>query len=103
VRHDRCMMLAHWADLATIMGAFLTPLMVGVVGFFFVRRQSRSEQLQRIRLDYYQELLPELNRLMCYMTFIGTWRANSPLDIVRVKRRLDARFVCASPLFSLPG
>jgi hypothetical protein len=37
---------------------------------------------------------------MCYMTFIGGWRDDSPVEIVKLKRRLDTNFNCAAPLFS---
>jgi hypothetical protein len=50
---------------------------------------------------YYSTLLAsDLNRLMCYMTFIGGWRDQSPPDIITLKRRLDENFNCAAPLFS---
>jgi hypothetical protein len=94
------MTLSQWANLATIVGSLLTPLTVAFVGVMFARRQSRSDQLQKVRLDYYQELSPDLNRLMCYMTYIGTWRDDSPVEVVQLKRKLDARFASAIPLFS---
>lgn len=81
-------------------GGLLTPIVVVLAAVFFGIRQTRSEQLQGVRLGYYQELAPELNRLMCYLTFIGTWRDDSPIDMVMLKRRLDSRFACARPLFS---
>jgi hypothetical protein len=34
------------------------------------------------------------------MTFIGTWRDDSPEDIIALKRQLDSNFHCAAPLFS---
>lgn len=90
----------QWIALVGAGGAVLTPIVVGLSAIVFARRQTRSEQLLGVRLGYYQELAPELNRLMCYLTFIGTWRDDSPLDIVMLKRRLDSRFACALPLFS---
>ena len=35
------------------------------------------------------------------MTFIGTWRDFTPEEIVLLKRRLDANFYCALPLFGM--
>jgi len=74
---------------------------VAVLAYVLTRNQSRSEELLRARLDYYRVLIPDLNRLMCYMTFIGGWRDQSPLDILTLKRRLDQNFNYAAPLFSL--
>jgi len=89
-----------WLDAVSAIGAVLTPILIVVFGIFIASRQSRSEQLQKVRIEYYQQLAPDLNTLMCYMTFIGTWRDFTPVEIVLLKRRLDANFYCALPLFS---
>lgn len=53
-----------------------------------------------MRLEYYKQLAPNLNRLMCYLTFIGSWRDDSPADIIKLKRTLDSTYFPAAPLFS---
>jgi hypothetical protein len=89
-----------WTDIVGAIGTVLTPVVVAGLAYTLTRNQSRSEVLLRARLDYYRTLAPDLNRLMCYMTFIGGWRDISPEEIVGVKRRLDETFYCAAPLFS---
>lgn len=89
-----------WTDIVSAIGSVLTPLVVVAAGLVITRRQSRNTELVKVRIDYYRKLVPDLNVLMCYITFIGTWRDISPLEIVQLKRRLDAQFHCASPLFS---
>lgn len=91
-----------WTDALSAIGSIATPLVVLVLGFMVSRRQSRNDELLKARIEYYRLLAPDLNTLMCYMTFIGTWRDNSPQAIVELKRRLDHNFFCASPLFSGP-
>lgn len=81
-------------------GIVSIPIVVAVLAYILTRTQSRSDELVRARMDYYRVLVPDLNRLMCYMTFIGTWRDQSPPEIVTLKRRLDENFFCAAPLFS---
>jgi hypothetical protein len=88
-----------WQALSAL-GAIATPLVVLVLGFTLTRRQSRSEELLKARLDYYRSLIPKLNDLMCYLTFIGDWRDVSPPEVVRLKRDLDRELNCAAPLFS---
>ncbi|GHD43779.1 hypothetical protein GCM10008097_10880 [Mycetocola manganoxydans] len=39
---------------------------------------------------------------MSYMMFIGTWRDIAPPEVVALKRRLDASFYVAAPLYSRP-
>jgi len=69
------------------------------MGIYFGSRQSKNEELTRVRLEYYKSLAPKLNRLMCYMTFIGRWRDDSPPAIIDLKRDLDSTFYSAVPLF----
>ena len=78
----------------------MTPVVVAILAYVLSRNQSRSGELLRARLERYKLLTPDLNTLMCYMTFIGTWRDLSPVDVIELKRRLDRAFYCAAPLFS---
>jgi hypothetical protein len=90
----------NWAEALTAVSAAIVPAAVLLVGLMLGKRQSRSEELTRVRLEYYKSLAPSLNRLMCYMLFIGTWRDDSPADIVHLKRSVDTTFHTAAPLFS---
>lgn len=91
-----------WADAVAAIGTIATPVALAVLGVIFSRRQSRSSELLKARIEYYKLLAPDLNTLMAYMTFIGRWRDYSPTEIVELKRRLDQNFYCAAPLFSDP-
>lgn len=91
-----------WADGISATGTIATPIVVAALGIVFATRANRSQSLLAARIEYYKALTPELNILMCYMTFIGRWRDYSPPDIVDLKRRLDHSFFCAAPLFSDP-
>ena len=97
---DRAVAEPTWTEILTALGAVATPIVVIVFGAILTRRQSRNELLLKARIEYYRELAPDLNRLMTYMMFIGTWRDVSPPDVVALKRRLDAAFYVAAPLFS---
>ncbi|WIB64613.1 MULTISPECIES: hypothetical protein [unclassified Curtobacterium] len=94
------MNIGAWTTVVTAIGTALTPILVAVLGIVITKRQSRNSELLRLRVDYYQQLVPNLNRLMCYVTFIGSWRDDAPPDIVALKRHLDSDFYCAAPLFS---
>lgn len=89
-----------WTDVVSAIAGIVTPLVIAVLGVVIARRQSRSELLLKARFESYHKVAPDLNRLMCYLMFIGTWRDESPLEIVALKRRLDSNFHVAAPLFS---
>lgn len=92
----------NWTDVVSAVSAAATPIIVAVFGWLLTRRQSRSELLLKARIDYYRDIMPDLNRLMTYMMFIGAWRDMTPLEVISLKRRLDACFYVAAPLFSPP-
>jgi hypothetical protein len=62
--------------------------------------QWRNQELIKARLEYYRILVPKMNDLMCYFTFIGSWKDLTPPQVVELKRTLDREFYCAAPLFS---
>lgn len=90
----------NWAEIVSAVAGVLTPVAIAVLGFVIARRQSRNELLLKARFEAYNKIAPDLNRMMCYLTFIGTWRDDSPLEIIELKRRLDANFHVVAPLFS---
>lgn len=92
----------NWTDAVTALSAAATPIVVAIFGWILTRRQSRSELLLNARIEYYREIAPDLNQLMTYLMFIGAWRDMSPEEIIQLKRRLDAKFHVAAPLFSRP-
>lgn len=89
-----------WVDYVQGVSAVATPVLVAVLAAVLARRQSRSHELLAARLDEYRRLVPDLNTLMCYVTFIGDWKSLTPAEVVALKRRLDKNFFCAAPLFS---
>lgn len=92
--------LVAWTESLTAIGGVATPLIVLIIGIVLATRQSRNEELLKARIEDFRRLIPDLNTLMCYMTFIGIWRDQSPPEIIDLKRRLDQHFYCAAPLFS---
>lgn len=89
-----------WTDVVVAIGSIVTPLTVVVVGLLISRAQSRNEQLQALRIEFYRQLAPRLNAIMTYVTMIGDWRDVSPPEVIRAKRELDVKFHVAAPLFS---
>jgi hypothetical protein len=101
--HDRLMML----DLIQTVAAVSVPIVVAVVGYKLNHRlklyeasQWRNQELIKARLQYFGQLAPMLNDLMCYLRFIGRWKELTPPDVVAIKRNADRLFYSVAPLFS---
>jgi hypothetical protein len=97
-----------WAAGLSAVGAVTTPFVVAAIGFLLSRqlkrieaRQWRSQELISARLDFYREIAEPLNDLMCYFTFIGTWKEKTPPEITELKRSLDRTFHTLAPFFSV--
>lgn len=99
---DRHVEPGSWTEAVSAVGSVVTPVMVAIIGLILARRQNQNQELLKARVEYYKTLVPDLNTLMCYMTFIGSWKDYSPPEIVELKRRLDHNYYCAAPLFSEP-
>ena len=94
-------------EVAKLFVSLLTPIAVAVIGFFISRRikqldhsQWRSQKLIEKRLSVYDDLVPDLNQLFCYFTYVGSWRDMNPPDVVVLKRKIDKKIYLAAPLFS---
>jgi hypothetical protein len=101
--------MAGWGSLETakLFVALLTPIAVAMIGFFLSNRlkqldlkQWRSQKLVEKRLSVYDDLVPDLNKLLCYFSYVGDWRDLNPGDIVLLKRKIDRKIHLAAPLFS---
>lgn len=74
----------------------MTPLTVAGFGWLVSRRLKRLELIQwsnqrliEKRLKVYDDAAPLLNKLLCFYTWVGTWKDISPADVVKAKRDLD--------------
>jgi hypothetical protein len=97
-----------WTAALSAIGAVTTPFAVAGIGFLLSRqlkrieaRQWRNQELIAARLGYYREIAEPLNDLMCYFTFIGSWKEWSPPEIIEIKRSLDKTFHTLVPFFSV--
>ena len=94
-------------QIVTVVVAALTPLTVAALGYFVARAGQRIGQLQWAnqtvvarRLDIFKEVAPQINRLLCFATFVGAWKEVSPRDAISVKRKLDETMYANRVLFS---
>ena len=101
--------MAGWTSvqIVTVVVAALTPLTVAALGYFVARAGQRIGQLQWAnqtvaarRLDIFKEVAPQINRLLCFATFVGAWKEITPRDAITVKRKLDETMYANRVLFS---
>lgn len=93
-------------EIVKLAVSLVTPLTVVWVGFWINRRLKEIEQInwanQKVvekRIQFYFDVVPQLNDLLCFFTYVGTWKETSPTDVVALKRTLDKRFYIHAPLF----
>lgn len=94
-------------DLVSTVAAVAVPIVVAVIGYRLNQRlklweasQWRNQELIKARLQYFGQLAPMFNDLMCYFTFIGRWKEISPPEVIALKRDTDRLFLSVAPLFS---
>ena len=98
-----------WSSLETakFIVSVATPLIVLFLGIWINKRLKRLEQLQwsnqkliEKRLQVYDQLIPLLNDILCYFSFIGCWKELKPNDVIKLKRTVDKIVYVNAPLFS---
>jgi hypothetical protein len=97
----------NWLELAKLLAALLTPAALAIFGIYvhrvtkrFEHLQWRSQKLVEKRLDIYDDLAPLLNDVLCYFTYVGSWKDLDPPRVVALKRTIDKKIHLAAPLFS---
>lgn len=93
-------------EIAKLVVAGLTPVLVVIAGFWLNRRLKSLEQAQwsrqkviERRIRAYDELARPLNELFCFFCYVGSWKELSPPDVVALKRQLDQTAHISAPLF----
>jgi hypothetical protein len=94
-------------QIVTLVVDALTPITVVVLGVLFTRASRRIEQVQWAnqtvvthRLNVFDKLAPGLNQLLCFATFVGSWKEIDPRKAIAIKRDLDQTMYANKVLFS---
>lgn len=97
-------------NLVEVILIFVHLIVAVVIGLFawgverLMKRIETSHWLnQKIieqRLQIYNEVMPKLNDLLCYYTYVGNWKELTPTQIITLKRELDKTMYVSKPLFS---
>jgi len=97
----------NWLEVAKLSASLLVPGALAVFGVYihrvtkrFEHVQWRSQKLIEKRLAVYDDLAPQLNDLLCYFTYVGSWKELDPPNAVGLKRTVDKKMYLAAPLFS---
>ena len=94
----------NWLEVTKLI---LVPVALAIIGVFihrvtkrFEHAQWRSQKLIEKRIAIYDDIAPLLNDVLCYFTYVGSWRDISPPEVVALKRKIDKKIHLAAPLFT---
>jgi hypothetical protein len=107
-------MPSEWniVEIAQLVVAALVPLTVLGLGVLVARNTRRLDSLQHAnqalvarRLELFEQVAPKLNRLLCFMAFVGRWKEITPAEVLTLKRDADDvmyvnRLLFSDPLFA---
>ncbi len=100
---------SYWnsLEIAKLLVTIVSTLIVGLIAWFLERFVSRAyrtillnQKVVEQRLDVYNQVVPLLNDLYCYHTFVGHWKTLTPQQILDIKRNLDKQIHIYKFLFS---
>jgi len=94
-------------EIVKIIVAILSPIAVVIIGFWINRQLKNidhslwvNQKVIERRLMLFDEMAPSLNDVLCYFTYIGSWKDRTPDQMVNLKRKLDQIAHVNYPLFS---
>jgi hypothetical protein len=83
-------------EIAKLIVSFLTPLTIALVGLLVQRTlaaQSRTwkveDRLADKRVEIYEKIGVDLNRIYCYVMDVGDFKDEIPDEIIAAKRNVD--------------
>ena len=78
-------------EVLKLIVSILTPAIIGILGVRFNRRlkelehrQWTSQKVIEKRIQVYDSLVPHLNGIMCYFTYIGEWKDLTPPEVLKI-------------------
>jgi hypothetical protein len=94
-------------QIVTLIVDSLTPLAVAMIGLVVARAGRRLEAVQwtnqtvvEYRLKIFEDVAPMINQLLCFGTFVGTWKEITPQKVTAIKRQVDETMYSNRLLFS---
>lgn len=83
-------------EIAQIFLSILTPLTIAIVGYFIQRTLALRQRSWRVqeriadkRVEIYEKIAGDLNRIYCYVLDIGGFKDDTPDAILSAKRNVD--------------
>jgi hypothetical protein len=96
-------------EAAKLFVGILTPVAIFVLGVWGARKAREWDHRQWLRRTHYErrlrfwdEMSPTLNDLLCFFTFVGTYRQLTPPRAIELKREVDRIFFSNAHLFPRP-
>lgn len=84
-----------------------TPIIVAILAYMFNKRMKDNDKKhwtnQKIiekRIVVYDIIVPKLNDLLCYYSYVGNWKELTPKEVIDTKRFLDKQVYIYAPLFT---
>lgn len=89
-----------------LISSTLTPITVGVLGYFINRTLSKQNQKQdenktliEKRMSLYEEMAQPLNNIYCFINDVGSYKELSPELVIKNKRDCDLLFHIYRPIW----
>jgi len=81
-----------------IIGLFIA-IKLAKFGKDLEKKQWAGRKIIEKRLEFYDNVVPELNELYCYYHRVGTWKDKTPIEIIDIKRKIDKEFHVYAHIF----
>ena len=87
-------------EIAKISASLITPMLVLFLGIVINNSIKKAERSTSLRSEIYQTVGGDLNDIYSYLSFVGGWKENTPLEIIEKKRAVDKAMFTYRPFFT---
>lgn len=89
----------NWLEIARLSVSLTTPIAVVIIGYILNNRLKEIDNIQwhnrkiiEKRIEIYDKVAPDINKIFCFLMWIGYWKEITPPSLIESKRNLDKAF-----------
>lgn len=87
-------------EIAKLIVSAVTPILLLVLGVSINSSIKDSERSTALRSEIYKSVGGDLNDIYSYLSFVGSWKELTPIEVIARKRAVDKAMFTYRPFFS---
>jgi hypothetical protein len=87
-------------EIAKLVVSAVTPILLLVLGVIINSSINEAQRASTLRSDIYKTVGGDLNDIYSYISFVGSWKELTPVEVIARKRTVDKAMFTYRPFFT---